>query len=107
MKTMIPDEVQFGLDLNDLPARASQIPDETLSLFGRGYCGKGAFRAYDLRANNGTGRKTLRSQYPEAKAYKDCQKACGTVAQTYTSSRSDTGVPGSAYWVCVCCFPPA
>jgi hypothetical protein len=38
MNTMIPNKLRFDLDLHDLPARASQVESEALSISGRGNC---------------------------------------------------------------------
>ena len=34
MKTIIPSELSFGLDLNDLPARATQVSQEARLILG-------------------------------------------------------------------------
>ena len=102
MKTMIPNQLKFDLDLQDLPARASETTLEALSLTGglNEYC-----KDYELRANGGKGARTPYT-YNGNLAYRDCARACGSVAiKVRNKLLTPPGGTGyDAYWGCECCY---
>ena len=103
MNTIIPNELSFDLDLQELPTRATEISADALNLSGNEYC-----RYYELRANGGTGGRTLVREYPESKAKTDCLRSCGTVAtgnsRVLRAFPGDSNNRGDLYYLCKCCY---
>ena len=100
MNTIIPDELSFNLDLKDLPARATQLDSDALSLYSQGSCGD-----YYNPGMRVTG-------YPDQNnAAKVCPRVCGSVRRRFNGNfralgRIDTGRVFNRYEydiACRCC----
>ena len=90
MKTIIPNELSFNFDLNDLPARATQISPEALSLSG------GCVR--QIRGNGGKGPRTRVGSFPADKAAAICNS--GGCNLFIPAVQLNGGV---RYYNCDCC----
>jgi hypothetical protein len=94
MKTMIPNEVRFGIDLNDLPARATQASSEALSLTG-GACIKAFNRGKTVGGPD------------QGNAKRFCEPTCRYFGKAYTGEfgfQTISTIPPLAYRIdCRCC----
>ena len=70
MKTMIPNQLKFDLDLQDLPARATQVSSEALSLSAGGRV---------LWVDSGSTKEAIDDRLGyEGSAYSYCNVVCTT-----------------------------
>lgn len=94
MNTIIPNQMQFGLDVSDLPARAAQISSEALSLSG------GGCRYVGLRwGTYSRGRRVQTKEISKAVARRACKNVCKGRSTSITSLNENR----KKYYQCVCC----
>jgi hypothetical protein len=95
MKTMIPNEVRFGIDLNDLPARVTQVSsEEALSLTG------GSFSI--CRDYTNTKKRVVSPRISEAKLF--CEPTCRSFRLKYSGQFSFRRQGPYQYQIfCNCC----
>ena len=92
MNKIIPNELSFNFDLNDLPARATQVSKEELGLSGRG-C-----RDYhDARPQFG-----LVSDFSQNQARTVCPAVCRSAKRRW-NGHFRPYVPGGNKISCGCC----
>ena len=99
MNIIIPNELSFDFDLNDLPARATQVSSEALNLPGGG-CGD--YAVYNIFT---TGRPNV------SKAAEACPRVCRPFGLKFNGNFRDRGPePGTGdNWtgkymiICGCC----
>ena len=98
MKTIIPNELSFNLDSNDLPTRASQVSSEALKITGRegGCWGRDGKLRVKRILGNGVGFIQDRKQ-----PWKPCEPLCRTYKDADRYQYRPRGK--KVYCTCIAC----
>lgn len=94
MNMMIPNKLNFDFNLNDLPARATQVSSEALNLSGGGcveawnFWGGSAYKGVDGSQNE---------------MNPICRRICREVGRKFTGHYAARPIVGGTSPVCRCC----
>ena len=89
MNAIIPNKLKFDLDLQDLPARATQVSSEALSISAGSGCVN--YRVFYPEE----GRPATVFDYSESQVEGTCRRTCREDSPSVDSR--------NLYWYCSCC----
>ena len=101
MNTIIPNELSFSSDLDDLPARVTQVSSEEFILSGgRLVCDK-----IYLAWNNGRGAAVTIDEISIGRASDYCRQSCPNLGSKYLGSGGEfnTATRFLGIYMCNCC----